>query len=64
MHVINCFGAWLQGGMKAVLWADTFQVVMMIAGMLAALIQGCIELGGFSKAWDIADQSGRIQFWE
>ena len=50
--------------MKAVLWTDTFQVVMMISGVLAALIQGSIELGGFSKAWDIAAQSGRIQFSE
>lgn len=50
------------GGMKAVLWTDTFQVTMMIAGLLAVLIQGSIEVGGFSKAWEISRASGRIWF--
>ncbi|XP_071107016.1 sodium-coupled monocarboxylate transporter 1-like [Haliotis cracherodii] len=50
------------GGMKAVLWTDTFQIFMMLAGIAAALIQGCIEIGGFSKAWDIAEKNHRVYF--
>ncbi|XP_021359993.1 sodium-coupled monocarboxylate transporter 2-like [Mizuhopecten yessoensis] len=50
------------GGMKAVLWTDTFQVSLMIAGLLAVLIQGSIEVGGFAKAWEISRVSGRIWF--
>ncbi|KAK3091104.1 hypothetical protein FSP39_017149 [Pinctada imbricata] len=50
------------GGMKAVLWTDSFQVGLMMAGLLAVLIKGSIEVGGFSKAWDIAYKSGRINF--
>lgn len=50
------------GGMKAVLWTDSFQVIMMIAGVLATLIQGSIEVGGFAKAWEIAVENERVWF--
>lgn len=50
------------GGMKAVLWTDTFQTTMMIIGLLATLIQGCIEMGGFSNAWKIAKDNERVYF--
>ena len=50
--------------MKAVLWTDTFQVFMMFAGLLAVLIKGSIEVGGFEKAWQIAADSGRVTFSE
>lgn len=50
------------GGMKAVLWTDSFQVIMMIVGVLATLIQGSIEVGGFSKAWEIAAAHERVWF--
>ena len=33
----------LQGGMKAVLFTDSFQVGMMFAGLIAILIQGNLE---------------------
>ncbi|XP_071129767.1 sodium-coupled monocarboxylate transporter 2-like [Mytilus edulis] len=50
------------GGMKAVLWTDSFQVIMMITGVLATLIQGSIEVGGFAKAWEIAADNERVWF--
>ncbi|KAJ8318085.1 hypothetical protein KUTeg_003176 [Tegillarca granosa] len=50
------------GGMKAVLWTDTFQVGMMFAGLLAVLIRGSIEIGGFGNAWEKAYDSGRVVF--
>ena len=50
--------------MKAVLWTDTFQSIMMIIGLLATLIQGCIEMGGFSNAWEIAYTNQRVYFDE
>ncbi|CAG5116329.1 unnamed protein product, partial [Candidula unifasciata] len=52
------------GGMKAVLWTDTFQFVMMVAGLLAVFIKGCNEVGGFMAAWKKADERGRIVFDE
>ncbi|XP_067672712.1 sodium-coupled monocarboxylate transporter 1-like [Haliotis asinina] len=50
------------GGMKAVVWTDSFQAVVIIAGLLAVLIQGSINLGGFGNAWEIAANRSRINF--
>lgn len=50
--------------MKAVLWADTIQMVIVFVGMLTILVEGCIVLGGLDKAWDIADKRGRIVIFE
>lgn len=50
--------------MKAVLWTDTFQTFMMLVGLLAVLIQGSIEIGGFQRAWDIAYNNSRVEFLE
>ena len=50
--------------MKAVLWADTVQMFIIYAGMLALLIKGSTVLGGFDKAWIIAEKGKRIVFDE
>lgn len=50
--------------MKAVLWTDTFQFVMMVAGLLAVFIKGCQVVGGFTAAWEKADARSRIVFDE
>lgn len=54
----------IQGGMKAVLWADTLQVLIMFAGIFAVLIEGCRVLGGMEKAWNTAKDNGRIELLE
>ena len=46
--------------MRAVLWADTLQTLVMAIGLLALLIRGCVVLGGVSNVWTIAQQQGRI----
>ncbi|KAL8588987.1 hypothetical protein ACOMHN_065769 [Nucella lapillus] len=50
------------GGMKAVLWTDSFQTAVIIAGLLAVLIRGSIVTGGFASAWSVAEDNGRIKF--
>lgn len=50
------------GGMKTVLWTDTLQFVIMVVGLLAVLIEGSIIVGGFEKAWNIANDRGRVEF--
>lgn len=52
------------GGMKAVVWTDSFQMLVMFAGMLALLISGSLKLGGLDVAWDIANKNQRILFFE
>ncbi len=50
--------------MKAVLWADTLQTCIMIAGLLALLIRGSAKLGGIEEVFRRADEHGRLQHWE
>ncbi|CAF1129491.1 unnamed protein product, partial [Rotaria sordida] len=49
------------GGMKAVIWTDVLQAVIMFVGMLAAIIQGLIVLGGLKRTFSLAYQGGRIE---
>lgn len=58
------FRFYLQGGMKAVLWTDSFQVIMMIVSLLAILIQGAVIVGGWGPAWDSALRTNRVWFTE
>ena len=51
-------------GMKATMWTDAFQVIMMFVGLIFILIVGCFREGGFENAYEIAYNRGRIQFLE
>lgn len=53
-----------QGGLRAVVWTDTFQTFVVIAGLIAIIAQGSVDLGGFGNIWDIANKGGRIFFLE
>eukprot|EP00057_Strongylocentrotus_purpuratus_P029239 XP_011683713.1 PREDICTED: sodium-coupled monocarboxylate transporter 1 [Strongylocentrotus purpuratus] len=50
-------------GVKAVLWTDAFQVMVMMSGFLAVIIKGSMNIGGLDKAWQICEENGRIDFW-
>lgn len=39
------------GGMKAVVWTDTFQVLVLYTAMFAVLIKGTVDIGGFNVVW-------------
>jgi len=54
----------LKGGMKAVMWTDVVQFCFMFAGILAVIIKGSIDHGGFSNIWSIMYDDQRIQFFE
>lgn len=51
------------GGMKAVLWTDVFQSCLMFSAILAVITKGTIDIGSISKVWEIAEEGGRIQFF-
>uniref|UniRef100_A0A8C9S6Y1 Solute carrier family 5 member 5 n=1 Tax=Scleropages formosus TaxID=113540 RepID=A0A8C9S6Y1_SCLFO len=50
------------GGMKAVVWTDTFQIIVMFSGFLAVFIQGTVLVGGPAKVLEIANNGSRINF--
>merc|ERR1719291_1140318 len=51
------------GGIKAVMWTDTFQAVCMFGSFLAVIIKGNFDAGGASLVWDRNYQSGRVELF-
>ena len=49
-----------QGGLKAVMWTDTFQMLIIMGGFIAVLVQGSEEVGGFNEIWETARKGGRL----
>uniref|UniRef100_H2YU25 Sodium-coupled monocarboxylate transporter 2 n=1 Tax=Ciona savignyi TaxID=51511 RepID=H2YU25_CIOSA len=52
------------GGLKAVVWTDTFQTGIMFVGTLAVLIQGTIVAGGANQVWEALERGGRINMFD
>lgn len=48
------------GGLKAVIWTDVFQTVVMFAGQLAVIIVGAGQAGGMAEVWRKAQNGSRI----
>ncbi|XP_005600187.1 sodium-dependent multivitamin transporter [Equus przewalskii] len=48
------------GGLKAVIWTDVFQTLVMFLGQLSVIIVGSAKVGGLGHVWDVASQHGRI----
>ncbi|NWT49127.1 SC5A5 protein, partial [Chroicocephalus maculipennis] len=60
-HPWLCF---VQGGMKAVIWTDVFQVMVMLSGFIAIIIRGVLLVGGPAKVLGIAANGSRVNFGE
>ncbi|GFQ66608.1 putative sodium-dependent multivitamin transporter [Trichonephila clavata] len=52
------------GGMRAVLWTDLFQALIMLSAAFAVCVKGTMDVGGLSEVWRIAEEGQRIQFFE
>lgn len=50
------------GGMKAVLWTDLFQSILMFLAMFAVVGVGTYRMGGVYNVWNEALAGGRIEF--
>ncbi|PNF32377.1 hypothetical protein B7P43_G10101 [Cryptotermes secundus] len=51
------------GGMKAVVWTDCFQVLILYSSMIAVLVKGTIDIGGVATVWERNNRSGRSDFF-
>lgn len=49
------------GGLKAVMWTDAFQMIIVFIGLLALVIKATVEVGGFNHVWETAKQAGKLQ---
>ncbi|NWQ93722.1 SC5A5 protein, partial [Burhinus bistriatus] len=52
------------GGMKAVIWTDVFQVVVMLSGFIAIIVRGVLLVGGPARVLGIATNGSRVNFGE
>ncbi|XP_029003347.1 sodium/iodide cotransporter [Betta splendens] len=50
------------GGIKAVIWTDVFQIIVMLSGFMAIFIHGTILVGGPALVLEIAKNGSRINF--
>lgn len=46
------------------MWTDFFQFLMMITGVVAIVWRGFSASGGIENALNLANESGRLQFFE
>lgn len=53
-----------QGGMKAVVWTDVFQVVVMLSGFWVILARGAVLMGGPWNVLRLAQNHSRINLME
>ncbi|XP_048877504.1 sodium-coupled monocarboxylate transporter 1 [Brienomyrus brachyistius] len=52
------------GGLKAVIWTDVFQMVVMLAGFVAVIVRGAILQEGLTRIWDDAHQGERLNAFD
>uniref|UniRef100_A0A671SS02 Solute carrier family 5 member 8 n=1 Tax=Sinocyclocheilus anshuiensis TaxID=1608454 RepID=A0A671SS02_9TELE len=52
------------GGLKAVVWTDVFQVGIMLAGLLAVIVQSVLLQGGISTIISDSAQGRRLNLWD
>lgn len=63
-HCLLCVFERDQGGIKAVIWTDVFQVIVMLSGFAAIYIHGTVLVGGPARVLEIANNGSRINFYE
>ncbi|KAG2468446.1 SC5A8 protein, partial [Polypterus senegalus] len=52
------------GGLKAVIWTDVFQMIIMLSGFLAIIIRGAVVQGGVQRIWNDSYYGGRLNIWD
>jgi Na+/proline symporter len=50
--------------MKAVVWTDAFQSIVMLAAMIWIMTKGILDSGGLGQVWNDNWETDRIQFFE
>ncbi|XP_045128260.1 sodium-coupled monocarboxylate transporter 1-like [Portunus trituberculatus] len=50
------------GGMKAVVWTDVMQLLVILGGLFAIVVKGSIDMGGVENIWNTALQHNRTGY--
>ncbi|CAB3377454.1 Hypothetical predicted protein [Cloeon dipterum] len=51
------------GGMKAVVWTDALQTILMFGGAIVVVVVGTVAVGGIDVVWRRSEMSERIEFF-
>lgn len=51
------------GGIKAVLWTDVFQSILMLLAMVTIIVKGTIDVGGMNVVLERAYNGSRLEFF-
>jgi Na+/pantothenate symporter len=54
----------LQGGLKAVVWTDTLQQVIMMGSSIVVMVLGIVAVGGLDVVWQRNVEGDRIEFFK
>ncbi|KAL5106178.1 Sodium-dependent multivitamin transporter [Taenia crassiceps] len=52
------------GGLKAVVWTDALQSIVMFAGLILLMVFGCQQVGGIDRVWSIAKEGHRLDVFD
>ncbi|KAG4066302.1 hypothetical protein HA402_000526 [Bradysia odoriphaga] len=52
------------GGMKAVVWTDTFQTLIMFGAMIWIVVQGIMDSGGLDQVWTDNWETDRLNLFD
>lgn len=63
-HKLSLTWPVFQGGLKAVIWTDVLQMMIMLAGFVAVIARGAVLQGGLTNIWKDAGQGGRLEVFE
>jgi Na+/proline symporter len=53
-----------QGGLKAVVWTDTLQQIIMMGSSVIVIGLGIVAVGGLDVMWQRSLDGGRIEFFK
>lgn len=60
VHRTPNFERVFQGGIKAVVWTDVLQMLLMIGGFAMVLISGIVDYGGLANLFRLAGEHGMM----
>lgn len=52
------------GGLKAVIWTDCVQYILMMIALFVVIIKGTADVGGVDRVFYLNDQANRLTLWK
>ena len=63
MCVYGYVNVYLQGGVKAVVYTDVLQTLLMFGGVLVVVVICCVDVG-VVNIWKAAEEGGRLDVFK